>query len=373
MFLTVATLPHYLIARGLVPPSAIVDGDFAVVEAGRRNRNFKVLRRDGPGMFVKQVRQLEWQAIHTLEREAACYRMVQAVPELAPLARLLPGWVDHDPSRGLLVVDLLPDGENVTDLHLRLGTFPPGIGQLLGRGLATYHAGLAGHLAGRTEAAVFPRQVHWILTLEAVGYAPLEAMGSAGAQLAAVLRQTPEIPWHLAALAREWRADSLVHGDMKWDNCLIHPGPDGEPELRIVDWELADLGDASWDVGSIVQSYLVHLLLTTPLRPGLPPAGLLERTLERLGEIRPALRAFWESYAEARGFVLAASRSYLERCLRFAAARLIVTIVEHGNGRPQLTVEAFAMLLASLHLLRDPGRAATDLTGLPQEKGTIDV
>lgn len=364
MFLTVATLPHYLIARGLVFPSAIVDGDFAVVEAGRRNRNFKVLRRGGPGLFVKQVRQPEWQAVHTLEREAACYRMVQAIPELAPLAQLLPGWVDHDPARALLIVDLLPDGENVTDHHLRLGTFPPEIGRLLGRGLAAYHAGLAGHVAGRTEAAAFPRQVHWVLVLEATSYAALEQMGGAPAQLAALLRQTPEISQGLAALAREWRIDSLVHGDMKWDNCLVHPGPAGEPELRIVDWELADLGDASWDVGSIVQSYLAHLLMTTATRPDLPPAWLLERTLERLGEIRPALRAFWESYAEARGFVLAAARSYLERCLRFAAARLIVTIVEHTAGRPQLTSEAFALLLASLRLLRDPGRAATDLMGL---------
>lgn len=365
MFLTVAALPHYLIARGLVSPSSIVDGDFAIVEAARRNRNFKVLRSGGPGLFVKQIRQPELQAVHTLEREAACYRMVQAIPELAPLARLLPGFIDHDPARALLIVDLLPDGENVTEHHMRLGTFPPEIGRLLGRGLAAYHAGLAGHLAGRAEAAVFPRQVHWILTLEATGYATLEPMGGAAAQLAALLRQAPEISQRLAALARQWRADSLIHGDMKWDNCLIHPGPDGEPLLRIVDWELADLGDASWDVGSIVQSYLVYLLLTTPPAPGLPPEVLLERVLQRLGEIRPALRAFWESYAEARGFALAASRSYLERCLRFAAARLIVTIVEHMNGQPQLTQEAFAMLLASLRLLRDPGRAATDLTGLP--------
>lgn len=364
MFLTVATLPHYLIARGLVSPSAIVDGDFAIVEAGRRNRNFKVLRRGGPGLFVKQARQPEWQAVHTLEREAACYRMVQGAPELAPLARLMPGWIDQDPARALLIVDLLPDGENVTDYHLRLGTFPPAIGRLLGRGLAAYHAGLAGHLAGRAEAAAFPRQVHWILTLETTGYATLEPMGGAPAQLAALLRQTPEIPWQLAALAREWRMDSLIHGDMKWDNCLVHPGPDGEPVLRIVDWELADVGDAAWDVGSIFQSYFVYLLLTNPPRPDLPPAGLLAQTIERLAEIRPALRAFWESYAEARGFVLAASRSYLERCARFAAARLIVTIVEHMNGQPQLTREAFAMLLASLRLLRDPGRAAADLTGL---------
>lgn len=367
MFLTAATLPHYLIARGLVTPAAIVDGDFAVVEAGRRNRNFKIFRRGGPGLFVKQVREPEPQAFATLRREAACYLLARDVPGLAALARLMPGRIDHDPARSVLIVDLLPDAENVTELHQRLGAFPPEIGALLGRGLAAYHAGLDSRLEGHAGAAAFPRQVHWILNLPASGYAVLEQMGGAPAELAAWLRWNAELPQRLAELAREWRADSLIHGDMKWDNCLVHPGPDGQPRLRIIDWELADLGDAAWDVGSIFQSYYVHLLLSTPARPGLPPDDLADRAERRLGEVRPALRAFWKEYAKARGFAPGASGSYLERCLRFAAARLIVTVVEYVYSLPQLTHEAYAMVAASLRMLRDPARAAVALAGRPED------
>lgn len=363
MFLTAATLPHYLIARGLVTPAAIVDGDFAIVEAGRRNRNFKVLRRGEPGLFVKQIRQPEPQAVATLEREAACYRLAREVPALAPLAELMPGLVDHDPARAVLILDLLPEGENVTEVHQRLGAFPAQIGRLLGHGLAVYHSGLGGLLGHDGKAAGFPRQVHWILNLDPSGYAVLEQIGGASAQLVALLRQNAELPQRLATLAREWGADSLIHGDMKWDNCLVSPGPEGEPALRIVDWELADLGDAAWDVGSIIQSYYVYLLMTTPPRPGLPPDELVGRVEMRLGEVRSALRAFWQAYAEARGFVLHASGSYLERCVRFAAARMVLTVVEHTHAQTQLTYEALAMVAASLRLLRDPGRAATALVG----------
>lgn len=362
MFLTATNLHSYLMARGLISPAAVVDGDYTVAEAGRRNRNFKVLRRGGPGLFVKQIRTLDPMAIHTLQREAACYRLATASPDLAAWAELMPRFVDHDPARSVLVVDLLPEGENLTEHHQRLGGFPEEPARSLGRGLAAYHAGLDGRLDGRPEAAAFPHQPAWILDLENGGYAAIESIGPATVQLAAILRRLPELVAGMAALAREWRRDSLIHGDMKWDNCLVWSGPDSLT-LRIVDWELADVGDASWDVGAIFQCYLVYLLMTTPVLPGGAPEALYAAAWQRLPEIRPALRAFWDSYAAARGFVQPA-RSYLERCFRFAAARLIVSVVEHSAGVPQLSLPAQAMILASLALLRDPARAAAEWMGL---------
>ena len=38
MFLTASNMAHYLLARGTIPPAVVVDGDFMVIEAGRRNR-----------------------------------------------------------------------------------------------------------------------------------------------------------------------------------------------------------------------------------------------------------------------------------------------------------------------------------------------
>jgi len=43
MSLTIASLPHFLLARGLLSSRSVVAGDFAVLDASRRNRNFKVI------------------------------------------------------------------------------------------------------------------------------------------------------------------------------------------------------------------------------------------------------------------------------------------------------------------------------------------
>ena len=52
MYLTATNLANYLINRDIITAASVVDGDLAVVEAGRRNRNFKVIRRSNPSLFV---------------------------------------------------------------------------------------------------------------------------------------------------------------------------------------------------------------------------------------------------------------------------------------------------------------------------------
>lgn len=45
MHLTAANLAYFLMDRGLLGADEIVAGNFAVVDASRRNRNFKAIRK----------------------------------------------------------------------------------------------------------------------------------------------------------------------------------------------------------------------------------------------------------------------------------------------------------------------------------------
>ena len=51
MLLTSTNIVHYLLERGLVSAQQIVDGDYMVVEAPRRNRNFKIMNHHRTGCF----------------------------------------------------------------------------------------------------------------------------------------------------------------------------------------------------------------------------------------------------------------------------------------------------------------------------------
>src|SRR2546423_9474541 len=124
MFLTASNLAHYLFFRGLATPEAVVDGDYAVVEAGRRHRNFLVKRAAGRGLFVKQSPNVVGDTAATLQREAAFYQALRDRPAFAQYARVAPRLVDYDPAATALTVELLPDCESLTEYHLRVGGYP---------------------------------------------------------------------------------------------------------------------------------------------------------------------------------------------------------------------------------------------------------
>jgi hypothetical protein len=304
------------------------------------------------------MREMQADAMLTLKREAACYELARDDPALS---RLMPRLIRYDASRHVLIIELLPDAESLADYHARHKTFPLGIGRLLGEGLGLYHAH-AGTLTDSKELqALFARQVPVILRLEGGGHTALSHFGRIGPVLSALMRQHQEFQTLLDALGEEWRFDSLIHGDMKWDNVLVFPGQSGELDFRIVDWEMADFGDAAWDVGAVLQSFLAVWIQSMPIASGLPPEAYIGMAAQPLETMRPVLHAFWQAYAAKRGFAEDQRRRELERCMCFGAARLVWAAVEQRLYAPQFDPAAAALLQVSLNVLKDPARAVRDL------------
>ena len=87
MHLTAASLAHFLMGRGLLAASEVVAGNVTILNSSRRNRNFKMIRNGAAGLFVKQMREMQADAMLTLKREAACYELARDDPALS---RLMP-------------------------------------------------------------------------------------------------------------------------------------------------------------------------------------------------------------------------------------------------------------------------------------------
>lgn len=190
-------------------------------------------------------------------------------------------------------------------------------------------------------------------------------MSQGNAQLLQILQDYPGLTRALDALKRSWVFRGLIHGDIKWENLLLYrERPEDPPDIRVIDWEMADLGDECWDTGAIFQAYLSFWIFMLPLSPTV--------SLEQASEISPfkgedmqvALAAFWTRYAAARGFGRATSRRYLERCMACAAARMVQTAYEGIQRSPQITPQALCQLQMSMNILRDPAAAVGQMVGL---------
>ncbi len=378
IFSTKNSIVHYLLSRGLLSRSEVVDGTVVVAESTSRNRNFLVMRSDRPGYFVKHIQPNQPASIQTLEREAACYRLIHNDAAFADLAPLVPRLEDWDRLQHVLVLELLPEGENLSSYHRRENRFPEEVASKLGASLGCYHRAMhreskAAAWDGPAYQGLFARAVPWILEYHQMQPEAVRTMSAANMQLHAVLNRYPEFPTHLDALRQKWHTDTLIHGDMKFENCVVyHPngpavqpdGPTQELQLKVVDWEIADLGDGCWDVGAVFQAYLNCWILSMPLAAGLDPEEMEKQATIPLKDLQPAIRAFWNRYASTMDLDPMQTRQLLERCTSHAAARMLQTVFEWMNRQQQLSLPSVFQLQVSLNMLQKPTEAASVLLGL---------
>jgi len=366
MIITSSNVFGYLLERGLITFESVVDGDFMVADTTRRNRNFKIIRRRHQSYFIKQIKTWEPQAIATLQCEATCYWLAQNDSEMAALAALMPKYFFYDTGRHVLITELLPDGEDLGEYHRRLGKFPEEIAQRLGQALGTYHRDAATKFKDGPQTAAFAKQVPWILSVHQQNANLFSPLSGANAQLLNLVQQYPEFQQELDVLRSQWRADSLIHGDIKWDNCLIYPkdGPVDQINLKLVDWELADIGDACWDVGAVFQAYLSSWIASMPMTGETPPAQFIDQAQYPLEEMQPAIRAFWRAYLDVLQVDHPTEKALLERSMKYGAARMIQTAYEWLYYSPQVSAVTLYLLQVSLNILKNTPEAINHLLGL---------
>lgn len=356
--LAAADLPFYLIERGLLEPEAIVDGDLTVADASRRNRNLKVLRRRGPSYFVKQPATPDAQAVATLQREAVCFELAARHPGWDVLRELVPGYFGYDEHRHLLVLGLVEGGRSAAEGAAWHGP-PPPVAAAAGRALGRFHR-IAADLAAAAPEGAFPGTPPWILNAPRTDPSWMPVTTAGQQQLLGWLRVDPRVRRAFDSLLGGWRTDALIHGDLKWDN-LVLTGPEESPEARIVDWELADLGDPAWDLGALLQTFVAYPLLSMPVAPG--AQGTAEPPPEVWATVRPAATALWNGYLEGRGVAPQAAGELLGRALRLSGGRAVLSAYEHLHQAPALTPQSVSLTVTGLDLIERPAEWAQRLFG----------
>jgi len=365
MILTPAKIPHYLLGRGLITYDSVVDGDLTITEKTLRNRNFKVIRRQNPSLFLKQIKNWDQQSILTLQYEATCYGLAQNDPDFAGLIPLMPKYYWFDPSQYILVIELLDNSENLADYHTRLGHFPADVAALIGKRLGEFHREIGPKVKNGAKDSKFQKRIPWILNLHQTNPAFLDPLSAANSQLIGILQRYPEFPSHLNSLQNEYKFSALIHGDIKWENCVVYKNGGEELQVKIVDWELADIGDPCWDAGAIFQSYITFWIMSIPIAGDVPPSQLLDKAKYPIDDMLPAIKAYWSAYAEALQVEgKQQQKDLLEKSVKCGAARMIQTVYEHMNYSPQITPNAICLLQVCMNILENPKEAVTDLLGL---------
>ena len=346
----------WLLERGLLGPEAVLDGDLTIRDASSRNRNYRAETREGPGYLLKQG--LTQDAVASVAHEAGVYHQLSQVR--SGLNGHIPRFFGYDPTSAVLVLELVRDAEDLRTLHLRTGRFSAGPAAILGQALGLLHT-TPGTPDGEAAAAPAP----WVLWVHRPDARVFRDISAAGLELIRIVQGSAGFPDALNDLRADWTPDALIHGDVKWDNCLVSLGEDGREELRLIDWESASSGDPGWDIGSALSHYLSFWLFSIPVTGAEPPERFPELAQYPLDAMKPALASCWIAYADARGFAPAAAAAELVRAVRFAGARLVQTAFEAAQMTQQLTSALILHLQLALNILTRAEEATTALLGIP--------
>lgn len=364
MFLTASNLVHYVRDRAYMSPTKIVSGDFIVLEAGRRNRNFKVLHRDGSGVFIKQVKVADSIENTTLRREAECYRLAQRNPEWASL---MPTFLGHDERRQCLILELLPHGVNLTEYVQRGGELSRELATKLGRAIACFHRVRVDPESHGLSEISFPKRVPWILFF----HRDNNRVSQAVIELGDLIRHNEVVSANLDRLCENWRFDDVIHGDMKWDNCVLYQIQDRDEQLNIVDWELFDFGDAAWDLGGFLHSFWVSAITSTLTKVMSEDTPVLERISPELAKLALPIQSLLQGYWSGRDFDRAHIASFLIRTLEYSAARLLQSAFERLYYATTMNEETRMMFGLSECIFLNPTTMIT-LLDLPKEGTTCE-
>jgi aminoglycoside phosphotransferase (APT) family kinase protein len=351
----------FLLNHGLLSLQDLIEHSVAVRGHSQRNRGFSVTWHNGQGYYVKQHQPDAgpWETRSSVVNEA---RVLERLGDPEAGYEGIPTFRLYDPQRQALVIDWQPDAMACADVAMVEDTPDPAVAATLGAALAGLHATLA--RCGLDEDAGLPLsgEPPWVLTFHRLHPLVGEDQSWAQARLVALIQQHDDIMSALAALAAGWPVNQPIHGDMKWQNCLIAaPSDDGAATApcMFIDWEMTSLGDPLWDLAGLAQSWLKAWQDALPILPDDREEDLAARGATRFTPFNRALAKLWQCYRDRLPDVDD------ERFAALCGARLIQTLYEDGAGETDLAPGHLLLLQLACNLLLRPSEGARYLLETP--------
>jgi aminoglycoside phosphotransferase (APT) family kinase protein len=334
-----AQVAQYLLERKLINPEAIVEGEFRVEDVSRLNRVFLVTAAPGGSYVVK--------AGESVAREADVLRRLAN-----GMRRWLPGVAAV--GDGVLVLEAAPGAQDFARCQ-PTGRYSRTLARECGRALAALH-GLPTHTIGHAGAGNFAER----LRVHHLDLASMRAMSAGSLEVVRLVQNADGLSADLDTLAADSITEAVIHGDVRWENCLGLRAGTRRTRLQLIDWEFAAPGDPAADVGAFFGEYLRAWLASLSTLS----AAASQRSSAELARMQSALRAFWAAYVAGRGVVASPLGRLLRRAVRHAGARLVVAAWEEGQTRADAPPQLYDAVRLGAELLRRPDEAGVQILGL---------
>jgi len=328
---------QHLIRLGLLTPEDVVTQSITATEYIGRNHLVRFERPDAPCYIVKQPPDVNKPDAATMWTEAAIFWLSVNDPIFAVLRPWMPKYYHYDEPNKILTIELIAASDSLMAKQMAGAALDPRLLHDVGRAFATLHGPASQVLREERTRRLFRSGIAWALSL-GLPQSPFLPATQAAQSIVATVLQRPDALQAMALARADWRDAHIVHGDAKAANVLIL----GDGTVRVIDWEIAALGDGLWDIAGLVQSLLMPNPTTGP--------DALDVAQTRANGL---IEALWAGYTAVLPppAHLADPRITL---LRLTGARLVQTCLEWAQVSNQIYPQTPGVLQMGLELLTQP-------------------
>lgn len=348
---------HYLIEKKLLSLEEVSQKNIQAFIIQSRNINHVVLKPDHNDVFLKQLRNNDSSSISTIQQEALLLQETKKGKAFSFLSKVIPGFFLYDEINHTVISQYYRNSQDLFVAHSKQRDFVPRWGKMQAEILAEVHKKSFSIIQDKKCPEIFKKIIPWAFKFH---YGPKEwfnLRSGADNYLFETVQNDEVFKKVIQELHDTWQHKTLIHGDVKMNNFLLVLENNKE-KIKLIDWEIADVGDPAWDVAGVFQGYLArwgHNCKTSTTN------GVKEFSAEMM---ELSLNEFWDEYSLQTNLFEENKIEFLSRTMKFAAVRLIQTCLEASHNDKNLAEVNARILQMSQNILRKPIIAARDLLGI---------
>lgn len=355
MQLTPETVYQYLHKRQLIDEEAVIKGNFMVHPVKTRNTILKIIVRPENSLFVKQMGK-DPVTDSLFQREIKAYTLFKNNSEFSSIATFVPALLDYDDTANIMVTELLYDAKNLYEHYMLTKNFDLNLAREQAAILTACHV----VPDAKTDTSMFPKALPWVLQLDRYNADQFFVNNEASTSIISLIKENPVLQNTLINLAVSWNYTHLIHGDIKWINFMATQNENGFAQ-KLIDWELADIGDPMWDVAGLLQSYISVWLLGFDNND---PAGYQLPEYMQPYDIKntqSSAMAFLNEYMVIQNYPKSLYSAILVKIIQLTAARIIQTSLEGITYNSKIEANNMRCIQLAFNIMNDPFAALHDL------------
>lgn len=353
-----------MLGKGLIDAKSLVSGDYMVSQIQTRNSIFRVARKKAKGLFIKQLNNFDQNNTYVLQKDATCLWLIKNEPAFRALNKYVPEYFGYDTEHQVLITEYLSDAKSLEYVVQSAGELPAHFIDQLAQMMASYQFNLSEKVKSLRSVQFFPKQVPWVLNLMDMPAQTFQQMTNSSNPnpVFSLVANNEGFRKLVGPIKENWKTTSLIHGDIKWMNILV-ASPNDKPKLKLIDWEIADIGDPLWDIAGIFAAIITTLVLKKQQQnPNAAFAPYQVSSLADLQEAWPTIIRFWNQYLKKRKARQEPAEQALKKTIDYTGVRLIQSAVEQNMMQPQIQPNATMILQASYLVLEKAAEIFNQLT-----------